>query len=569
MSDASSRLASALSRSYRIERELGQGGMATVYLAHDLKHDRQVAIKVLRPELASVLGAERFLQEIRLTARLRHPHILPLYDSGAVDGTLFYVTPLVEGGSLKDRLARDGRLPATEAIRIAREVADALAYAHQHDVIHRDIKPDNILLESGHATVADFGIARAITAAGADRLTETGLAIGTPAYMSPEQASGDTEIDRRADIYALGTVLYEMLAGEPPFAGPTLQAMMAAVLTRAPAPLPIGGALSPALAAAVARAMAKVSLRAFCDRRRIRRVRSAVAHQESDAARRQAAQDLRWSSRRLAVLSLIAVIVWCWAIAARRPGSPWRQAGTADFQRGGRGVAGLVSRRTAARLLPHGKRLPQPVRETVSNPGEERQLTRGSRDDIQAAWSPDGKVIALVRSSMSNGRLEPGDVLGWYADGGDVWTIDPKSGRETQLLSNAFNPSWSPDGSHLAVDAAIGGPHRIWITDANGRNLGKSPATARRWWCTCHRAGRPTASTWSSAAFSSRNPTWRSWTLPRERPGGSPTTTWWTSIPPGHHPDAISTSPLPAVEDSTSGECGSHPPALRRRPRSS
>ncbi len=200
MSDITERLKSALADRYKIERELGQGGMATVYLARDVRHDRLVALKVMHPQLAAVLGAERFLREIRISARLHHPHILPLYDSGDAAGFLFYVMPFVEGESLRNRLDRERQLPVDDAVRIAREVADALAYAHSHDVVHRDIKPGNILLESGHAVVADFGIARAITSAGGDRLTETGLAVGTAVYMSPEQAAGDSQIDGRADI---------------------------------------------------------------------------------------------------------------------------------------------------------------------------------------------------------------------------------------------------------------------------------------------------------------------------------------------------------------------------------
>jgi len=242
------RLASALADRYRIERELGQGGMATVYLAHDLKHDRQVAVKVLRPELAAVIGAERFLAEIKTTANLQHPHILPLFDSGQVtignpeagqgSRTVFYVMPFVEGESLRDRLATEKQLPVDEAVRIAGEVAGALDYAHRHNVIHRDIKPENILLHDGQALVADFGIALAASKTeGGARMTETGMSLGTPHYMSPEQAMGERTLDARTDVYALGCVLYEMLSGEPPFSGPSPQAIVAKVMTSVPVPL--------------------------------------------------------------------------------------------------------------------------------------------------------------------------------------------------------------------------------------------------------------------------------------------------------------------------------------------
>ncbi|WP_310571852.1 protein kinase, partial [Gemmatimonas sp.] len=234
MSDRLSRLTAALADRYRVERELGAGGMATVYLAHDIKHDRDVAIKVLHPDLGAALGGDRFLTEIRTTARLQHPHILPLLDSGDADGLLYYVMPFVAGETLRARLERERQLPIDDALRIAREVADALGAAHALGIVHRDVKPENILLQNGHATVADFGIALAVQAAGGQRMTQTGLSLGTPQYMSPEQAMGERTIDARADIYALGAVTYEMLTGDAPFTGSSVQAIVARVLTEKP-----------------------------------------------------------------------------------------------------------------------------------------------------------------------------------------------------------------------------------------------------------------------------------------------------------------------------------------------
>ena len=221
MTSQTDRLNTALAGRYRIERELGAGGMATVYLARDLKHDRNVALKVLRPELAAVIGAERFLTEIKTTANLQHPHILPLFDSGTADGQLFYVMPYVEGETLRGRLERETQLPVGDAVRLATEIANALEYAHKHGVVHRDIKPENILLQDGSALVADFGIALAVQQAGGERMTATGMSLGTPQYMSPEQAMGQKGVDARSDIYALGAITYEMLIGEPPFTGPS------------------------------------------------------------------------------------------------------------------------------------------------------------------------------------------------------------------------------------------------------------------------------------------------------------------------------------------------------------
>jgi TolB-like protein len=241
--DPRTALEAALSGRYAIDRELGRGGMATVYLARDLRHDRPVALKVLHAAIATTLGAERFQQEIRLAARLQHPHILSVHDSGEVPGDassaplLWFTMPFVDGESLRDRLNRETQLPVEDALRITREAADALEYAHRQGIIHRDIKPENILLMTGHALVADFGIARALASAGGERLTETGLTLGTPAYMSPEQASGERALDARTDVYSLGCVLWEMLAGEPPFSAPTVQAMIARRFTAVPRPL--------------------------------------------------------------------------------------------------------------------------------------------------------------------------------------------------------------------------------------------------------------------------------------------------------------------------------------------
>jgi serine/threonine protein kinase/tetratricopeptide (TPR) repeat protein len=258
MTDALKRLKSALADRYSIERELAGGGMATVYLAEDLKHHRKVAVKVLRPELAASLGSERFLREIEVTAQLNHPHILPLLDSGVANGFLFYVMPYVEGETLRGRMVREGQLPLDEALQITREVAAALAYAHSQDVIHRDIKPENILLSVGEAVVADFGIARAVTEAGGEHLTETGISIGTPAYMSPEQASADPKLDGRSDIYSLACVLYEMLAGEPPYTGPTAQAIVAKKFSEAVPRLSVVRERVPnTVQAAIDRALAK------------------------------------------------------------------------------------------------------------------------------------------------------------------------------------------------------------------------------------------------------------------------------------------------------------------------
>lgn len=322
MPESETRLREALAERYAIHRELGRGGMATVYLAEDLKHHRPVAVKVLNAELTAALGPERFLREIEISARLHHPHILPLYDSGEVDGFLYYVMPHVDGESLRDRLAREKQLPIDDAIQIAREVADALSYAHSRGVVHRDIKPDNILLESGHAVVADFGIARAITEAGGDNLTSTGMAIGTPAYMSPEQASGSRELDGRSDLYSLGCVLHEMLAGQPPFTGPTVDGLIRQHLTTQPPNITsIRPSVPPSVAAALDRALAKTPADRFNP---VAQFGEALVARPVPEARANASPAAwftpRWSSVAVAVLLITLGAMLVISVYRGRPG---------------------------------------------------------------------------------------------------------------------------------------------------------------------------------------------------------------------------------------------------------
>ncbi len=287
MHQFSSALQEALADRYLVERELGRGGMATVYQARDLRHDRLVAIKVLRPELGLALGGERFLREIRLTARLRHPHILPVFDSGSVGAELWYAMPYVEGGSLRYRMQREGQLPVEDAVALTCQMLAALAYSHREGIVHRDIKPENVLLEADEAVVADFGIARALHQAGGERLTETGLSLGTPGYMSPEQVTGESGVDGRADVYAVGCVLFEMLAGRPPFVGATAQAVIAQKLIGTP---PSIRAVCPGLSAAmdmcIARALAVAPADRFATAAEFARAVAAAARTEGLPATR-------------------------------------------------------------------------------------------------------------------------------------------------------------------------------------------------------------------------------------------------------------------------------------------
>ena len=328
MSSILARLQLALADRYRIERELGEGGMATVFLAQDLKHDRKVAIKVLKPELAAVLGAERFVVEIKTTAALQHPHILPLFDSGTADGFLFYVMPYIEGETLRAKLDRETQLGVDEAVRIAREVADALDYAHRHGVIHRDVKPENILLHDGRPMVADFGIALAVSAAAGGRMTETGLSLGTPHYMSPEQATAEKEISARSDVYSIGSVLYEMLAGSPPHTGASAQQIIMKIIAEVAEPVTKYRKSVPAnVAAAVAKALEKLpadrfeSAKAFADALGNTAFSTgAVARGTGTAAGSARARAM--TSLLLAAVALVAVAVAGWGWLRPQPAPP-------------------------------------------------------------------------------------------------------------------------------------------------------------------------------------------------------------------------------------------------------
>jgi tRNA A-37 threonylcarbamoyl transferase component Bud32 len=329
MADVVQRLSHALAGRYAIDHVLGQGGMATVYLAHDLRHDRKVALKVLKPELAAVLGAERFVVEIRTTASLQHPHILALYDSGSADGFLYYVMPYIKGETLRAKLDRETQLGVEEAVRITTEVADALDYAHRHGVIHRDIKPENILLADGRPMVADFGIALAVSAAAGGRMTETGLSLGTPHYMSPEQATAEKELTGRSDIYSLASVLYEVLTGNPPHTGASAQQIIMKIVTEEPPPVTrLRKAVPANLAAAVGKALEKLpadrfaTAKEFADALRNPSFRTATAASagfpEATARRRV--------TLALPVLTAVLLVVaaWGWLRPRETPASTER-----------------------------------------------------------------------------------------------------------------------------------------------------------------------------------------------------------------------------------------------------
>ena len=424
MTDTTARLSTALADRYTIERELGAGGMATIYLAEDLKHDRKVAVKVLRPELAAVLGAERFVQEIKTTAALSHPHILPLFDSGEADGFLYYVMPYLQGETIREKLNRETQFGIEEAVRLTTEVADALNHAHRHGVIHRDIKPENILLYADRAMVMDFGIALAVSAAAGGRMTETGLSLGTPHYMSPEQATADKDLTARSDIYSLASVLYEMLAGQPPHLGGSAQQVIMKIVTEAAAPLTqLRRTVPPHVAAAVAKALEKLpadrfeGARAFADA--LANPHFTVAGAGPDAARQRGA----WArapvgrERALAVALILAIVVAALGWMRRTPSA-------------------LPSRQQVV-LWKH--QLPDAL-----TPGAPLIAT-------QAAIAPDGSSIVYTDSTPS------GLVLMRKARA--AVRAEPIAGTE-----GGVSPFFSPDGQWIAFLTADGKVRKVPVT---------------------------------------------------------------------------------------------------------
>jgi len=474
LSDPAVRLQNALADRYRIERELGAGGMATVYLAQDVRHDRKVAIKVLRPELAAVIGSERFLAEIKITARLDHPHILTLIDSGASDGFLYYVLPFVRGESLRDRLNREKQLGLDEALTIARQVASALDYAHRQGVVHRDIKPENILIQEGEAMLADFGIALAVKEAGGNRLTETGLSLGTPQYMSPEQATGDRTLDARSDVYSLGAVLYEMLAGEPPVTGPNAQAMIAKLITERPTRLRVARDTVPeGVDAAVARALAKAPADRFPSAGDF-----ASALQAGVAGPRPKAL---WRPRRVwigvgtaAVVGLLAFGTW----RLTRGGSPALVIGRSQQLTSDPGLEIQPAISPDGRLVAYSAGNSSRMRIFIRPAGGGRTIPLSDDStavETQARWSPDGSsLLFLTRGGVSvapalggNSRpvVAPASAYGvtaaaWSPDGqriafvrGDSLQVVPLAGGPARWLASRrdlHSCSWSPDGRWIA-----------------------------------------------------------------------------------------------------------------------
>ena len=471
------RLASALEGRYALERELARGGMATVHLARDLRHGRRVAIKVLREELAAAVGAERFLEEIRVTASLQHPHILPLFDSGSADRVLWYVMPFVEGETLRSRLAREGRLPVNVALQLAREMADALEYAHRHGVVHRDVKPENVLLQSGHALVADFGIALALEHAGGDRLTRTGITLGTPQYMAPEQAAGDGAIDARTDVYALGAVLHEMLAGESPFAAGSQQEMLRRILHEPPTALATRRAdVSSFLDGAVRQALAKrpddrfPSAAAFSAALALpsggtesgssaagnaaniagRELTGGDTHERSGRGRRVSARAAMYA----AAATLVIGLAGGWALARSSVLERWTSTAP-DFWPSTVEARVASAAMTGATSLTIVDRAGRPVRTIEAD----RPWT--------PRFSPDGRRLAY--GAFGAGRSTS-----------DLWVIDLYEGTErrfTDGTDDSNDPQWSADGAMIAYSASAPGGKDLLLRKLGGN---KSSVLATR-----------------------------------------------------------------------------------------
>ena len=458
MSDQLERLASALADRYRIDRELGAGGMATVYLAEDLKHNRMVAVKVLKPELAVAIGAERFLAEIKTTANLQHPHILALHDSGEVNGTVFYVMPYVEGESLRDRLEREKQLPIDDALRIAGEVADALQYAHERGVIHRDIKPENILLQRGHAVVADFGIALAASKTGGARMTETGMSLGTPTYMSPEQAMGAREVDARTDVYSLGCVLYEMLAGEPPFVGPTAQSIVAKVITESPKSLTgQRRSVPPHVDEAVQTALEKLAADRFASagafsealKNESASLLHSSAYRQPHSAKRSRSNALKWGS---AIIGAAALMTAAYAVG-RRSESAGSNAALSMAQKTYR-VQTIFSARYGSR----GETIVYSAAENGSTP---RIYSLTAAYPLPRPFGDSGTQLLSVSSKDEMAVLVG---AGWTHHRVFIGTLARMpigGGTAREVLTSVRDADWSPDGSQLAVVHEVNGNDQL------------------------------------------------------------------------------------------------------------
>jgi len=518
MPDVPANLASALADRYTIERELGQGGMATVYLAQDLKHDRKVALKVLKPELAAVIGAERFVVEIKTTASLQHPHILPLFDSGTAGGFLYYVMPFIDGETLRTKLDRETQLGVDEAVKIATDIADALDYAHQHGVIHRDIKPENILLQQGRPMVADFGIALALSAAAGGRMTETGLSLGTPHYMSPEQATAEKEITARSDVYSLGTVLYEMLAGQPPHLGGSAQQIIMKIVTEEAAPVTrMRKAVPPNVAAAVARSLEKLpadrfaSAAAFAGALRNPNF-STVA---MPAAARAAGARGRWpmlaGGLLLGALAGAAAVRWGMPPAAASGAERGREQLTFDGQSQTPGISPDGKQLAYIRVTCAGSQCRAALMVQEVGSTKASALLTNALDLGAPRWSHDGGTIvvagaldasrqglfAVPRLSGTPRLIGPSGAYDTHpaADSvlvvpsrpqgpGVALVLDLESGAARDSFpvpfSSALDINWAPDGRHIAALTNDG----LTVIDRTGRVTGSASAASRatvRW----------------------------------------------------------------------------------------